>query len=165
MNRSRDDYVHEMGPAALGARLRRLSDRIDRETNRAYSETGIVFEQRWFGLLNQLALHGARTVGEIATALGVSHVAVSQTRQSLDKAGLVTTEQDPADGRSRKLRLTGEGQQFYLRMLPLWQELARVSVELDREAGGVVAALSRLERALDRKPLDRRVNPPAVDQG
>jgi len=162
MPRDRDDFIHEMGPAALGAWLRRLSDRVDREATRAYAEAGVDFEQRWFGVMNQLALHGARTVGEIAAALGVTHVAVSQTRQSLEKAGLTVAEADPDDGRSRKLRLTYEGQQFYLRMAPLWEEMARVSVELDREAGGVVAALAKLERALDRKPLDRRVKLPAA---
>ena len=108
-----------------------------------------------------MALHGALSVGEIAQALGVSHVAVSQTRQSLEKAGLARSEPDPRDGRSRKLRLTYEGQQFYLRMAPVWEEMARVAVELDREAGGVVAVLDRLERALDRRALYDRVRLPA----
>lgn len=159
MNDSKEsgEFLREMGGAALGAWLRRLSDRVDREAGRVYAEAGITFEQRWFGVLNQLALNGAMTVGEIAQALGVTHVAVSQTRQSLEAAGLAVAEPDPNDRRSRKLRLTLDGQQFYLRMAPMWEELARVSVELDREAGGVVAALARLERALDRKPLDRRV--------
>ena len=163
MNDSKDtdDFLRDMGSAALGAWLRRLSDRIDREASRAYSEAGVEFEQRWFGTLNQLALHGALSVGEIAQALGVSHVAVSQTRQSLEKAGLARSEPDPRDGRSRKLRLTYEGQQFYLRMAPVWEEMARVAVELDREAGGVVAVLDRLERALDRRALYDRVRLPA----
>ncbi len=163
MKRRQGDFVQEMGPAALGAWLRRLSERIDREAGRAYDEAGVEFEQRWFGVLNQLALHGALTVGEIATALGVTHVAVSQVRQTLETAGLAVTEPDPNDRRSRKLRLSPRGQQLYLRMLPLWQEVARVSVELDREAGGVVGALVRLERALDRQSLDRRVKIPAAE--
>lgn len=159
MNDSKEsgEFLREMGGAALGAWLRRLSDRIDREAGRVYAEDGLKFEQRWFGVLNQLALNGAMAVGEIAQALGVSHVAVSQTRQSLEAAGLAVTEPDPNDRRSRKLRLTLEGQQFYLRMAPLWEEMARVAVELDREAGGVVAALVRLERVLDRRSMTQRL--------
>lgn len=153
------DFLRDMGGAALGAWLRRLSERIDREAGRVYAEAGAEFEQRWFGVMNQLALHGALSVGEVASALGISHVAVSQTRQSLEKAALVVTEPDAHDRRSRKLRLTLKGQQFYLRMAPIWEELARVAVELDREAGGVVAVLARLERALDRKPIPDRVKP------
>ena len=102
-----------MGGAALGAWLRRLSDRIDREAGRIYDEAGVEFEQRWFGVLNQLALHGARSVGEIAQAMGVTHVAVSQVRSAIEKAGLVISEADPNDGRSRKLRLTAKGQQLW----------------------------------------------------
>lgn len=160
MNDSQDfgDFLHSMGGAALGAWLRRLSDRVDREAGRVYDEAGVEFEQRWFGLLNQLALHGASSVGQIASALGVSHVAVSQVRATVEKAGLVISEADPNDRRSRTLRLTPRGQQLYLEMAPLWEKLALSAVELDREAGGVVHALARLERALDRRSLADRVN-------
>ena len=158
MNDSKgDDFLRQMGAAALGAWLRRLSERVDREAARIYEDADVAFEQRWFGILNQLALHGARSVGDIAAALGVSHAAVSQSRASLEKAELVVSQPDPNDGRSRTLRLTPKGQQLYLRMAPLWEDMAKASAELDREAGGVVAALARLEQALDRTSLDRRV--------
>lgn len=159
MNDSKDsgEFLREMGGAALGAWLRRLSDRVDREAGRVYAEAGIEFEQRWFGALNQLALNGAMSVGELAQALGVTHVAVSQTRKSLEAAGLVSAETDATDRRSRKLRLTLAGQQFYLKMAPVWEALAVAAVDLDREAGGVAAALMRLEAALDQKPMIRRV--------
>lgn len=166
MNPSRPDgdFIRAMGAAALGAWLRRLSERIDRESGRIYAEAGVAFEQRWFGVLNQLALNGAMSVGEIAEAIGVTHVAVSQTRQSLEQAGLVIAVPDAADRRSRRLRLTTKGQAFYLRMAPIWEEMARAAAELDREAGGVVASLARLEAALDRRSLDARVRLPARAQ-
>ena len=160
--RGGEDFLRQMGAAALGAWLRRLSERIDREAGAVYADAGVSFEQRWFGVLNQLALHGARSVGDIASALGVTHAAVSQTRQSLEKAGMITAEPDPRDGRSRMLRLTPEGQRFYLRMAPVWEDMAKASAELDREAGGLVAALMRLEEALDRRSLTKRVRASAA---
>jgi hypothetical protein len=45
------DYPSRFGGAAIGARLRRLSDRIDREADGLYSALGIDFEQRWFGVM------------------------------------------------------------------------------------------------------------------
>jgi len=156
-----EDFLRGMGSAAMGGWLRRLSDRVDREASALYAAAGVEFEQRWFGVLNQLALNGAMAVGEIAQALGVTHVAVSQTRQSLMKAGMVMAEPDARDGRSRRLRLTAKGQAFYLDTLPLWEALARAAAELDREAGGVTAALMRLEDALDRRPLAARVRIPS----
>ena len=66
------DYPSHHRGAAIGARLRRLSERIDREANAIYAEMDIEFEQRWFGVLNQLALSGPMSVGELAAVLGVA---------------------------------------------------------------------------------------------
>lgn len=151
-----DDYPRDSGAAALGARLRRLSERIDRDAGRLYAELDVRFEQRWFGVLNQLVLHGPRAVGDLATALGVTHVAVSQVRQALVAEGLVAEDRDPRDGRSRVLRLTEAGEALARRLTPAWTALAEAAIELNTEAQGALAALDRLEQALDRASiLDR----------
>lgn len=150
------DYPRASGAAALGARLRRLSERIDRDAGRLYAELDVRFEQRWFGVFNQLVLNGPRTVGDLAAALGVTHVAVSQVRQALVAEGLVAEDRDPRDGRSRVLRLTDEGAALAGRLTPVWDALAEAAVELNAEALDALAALERLERALDRASvLDR----------
>lgn len=150
------DYPRASGAAALGARLRRLSERIDRDAGRLYAELDVRFEQRWFGVLNQLVLHGRRSVGDLAVALGVTHVAVSQVRQALVAEELVAEDRDPRDGRSRVLRLTREGEALVRRLAPAWTALAEAAVELNTEAQDVLAALERLEAALDRSSiLDR----------
>jgi DNA-binding MarR family transcriptional regulator len=73
--------------------------------------------------------------------------------RSLEDAGLVESDVDPQDGRSRLLRLSAAGKQLVRRLKPLWRILNATSLELDKEAGGVVAALDRLDRALERLPL------------
>ena len=151
------DYVSEAGPAAIGARLRRLSAAVDADARQIYSDFGIDFEQRWLGLLDLLSTHGPLTVGELATSLGISHPSVSQSRDSLVKAGLVGWETDAEDRRRRKLRLTAEGAALVRRLRPLWAALDAAATELDREAGGVVEALEALEQAIRRRPLYERV--------
>jgi len=151
------DYVKEAGPAAIGARLRRLSNEVDGDARRLYAEFGIAFEQRWLGLIDLLSRHGALTVGELAGALGISHPSVSQSRQSLARAGLIAWETDGKDQRRRKLRLTGEGAALVARLAPLWQALDEAAIEIDREAGSAVAALERLEAVLRTKPIYDRV--------
>ena len=96
-------------------------------------------------------------MGELAAALGIRHSSVSQTRRSLEDAGLVESKVDPQDGRSRLLRLSASGKQLVRRLKPLWRILNATSLELDKEANGVVAALDRLDRALERSPLYDRV--------
>ncbi|WP_035018955.1 MarR family winged helix-turn-helix transcriptional regulator [Caulobacter sp. UNC358MFTsu5.1] len=150
------DYPRASGAAALGARLRRLSERIDRDAGRLYAALDVRFEQRWFGVLNQLVLHGPRSVGDLAAALGVTHVAVSQVRQALVAEGLVAEDRDPRDGRSRVLRLTDDGEALARRLAPAWDALSAAAVELDAEARDVLAALDRLEAALDRSSILER---------
>jgi DNA-binding MarR family transcriptional regulator len=151
------DYTRKYGPAAIGARLRRLSESIDEDAGRIYSELGIVFQQRWVGILEQLDRRGAQSVGGLAASLGIRHSSVSQTRRSLEDAGLLESDVDPKDGRSRLLRLSASGKQLVRRLKPLWRILNTTSLELDKEAGGVIAALDRLDRALQRLSLYDRV--------
>jgi MarR family transcriptional regulator, organic hydroperoxide resistance regulator len=151
------DYVREAGPAAIGARLRRLSNEVDGDARRLYAEFGVVFEQRWLGLLDLLSRHGPLTVGELAGALGISHPSVSQSRQSLARAGLIAWERDGQDQRRRKLRLTEEGSALVARLAPLWQALDEAAKEIDREAGSAVAALERLEGVLRARSVYDRV--------
>jgi DNA-binding MarR family transcriptional regulator len=150
------DYPLTSGGGALGARLRRLSERIDRDAGRLYAQAGIPFEQRWYGVLNQLVLRGPLSVGELAQLLGITQASVSQTRQSLAAAGLIGWETDPADGRRRTLHLTPQGQALVARLVPLWAMLIATAAELDAEAGHVTAALDRLDQALDRRSLYER---------
>ena len=115
-NHELSNYTSRAGGAALGARLRRISERIDREAAQLYAELGVKFEQRWYGTLNLLDQFGSLTVGELAEALGISHVSVSQTRDSLHKAGFVETTADPEDARRRMLHLSKKGRALVNRL-------------------------------------------------
>jgi DNA-binding MarR family transcriptional regulator len=151
------DYTRKYGPAAIGARLRRLSESIDEDAGRIYDDLGFEFQQRWVGILEQLHERGPQTVGELATSLGIRHSSVSQTRRSLEESGLVDSQVDPQDARSRLLRLSAGGKDLVRRLQPLWKILNATSLELDAEADHVIAALDRLDRALERKSLYERV--------
>lgn len=152
------DYVAEMGGAALGARLRRLSAAIDADAARIYAASGVRFEQRWFGVLNQLALAGPLGVSELADRLAARHASISETRLSLEQAGLIEATADPADARRRLLRPSSAGAALVAELRPLWDAFDAAARVLDAEAGGVVEALARLEQALARKPLSQRVS-------
>jgi len=151
------DYVREAGAAAIGARLRRLSERLDGEARRLYAEAGFSFEQRWLGILDLLSERGPMSVGDLSVALGISHPSVSQSRQSLAKAGLIQWQADAEDGRRRLLSLSGAGEELVARLRPLWAALDEAAVELEAEAGDVLPALERLEQALAQRSLSDRV--------
>ena len=160
-----NDVMRRFGAAAIGARLRRLTERIDDDCARIYKESGIQFEQRWLGLMNVLASQGPQSVGKLATMLGISHVSVSQSRKSLQKAGLILAETDAKDARTVHLRLSPKGERLFARVLPILEILMRVSVEANEEAGHALAALDRLDRALNRASLYDRYQALAQSAG
>ncbi len=157
MTERQGDYSRAAGASALGARIRRLSERLDRETAQIYAAQGVRFEQRWFGILNQIIMNGPMTVGEIAEALSVTHVSVSQARRALEGEGLIHAMSDPADARRRLLSLTPQGDSLVASLAPLWRALSDSAEELNTEAGDLVRLLDRLEDALDIRPWSDRV--------
>lgn len=151
------DYVTAQAGAALGARLRRLSAAIDADATRVYAAAGHAFEQRWFGVINQLSLCGPMSVSELASALGISHASISETRKSLERAKLIESRPHGTDSRRRTLSLSASGDAMVTRLRPLWNAFDAAALSLDIEAGGVVEALTRLEKALARQSLQYRV--------
>jgi DNA-binding MarR family transcriptional regulator len=153
----RADYSRDAGGAALAARLRRLSERMDRDSAKIYSAQSSRFEQRWYGVLNQLVLNGPMSIGDLAEALRVTHVSVSQTSRSLEGAGIVASAPAPKDARRRHLSLTPAGEALVARLAPLWMAFNAAAEELNAEAGDVVRLLDRLDDALARKSLFERI--------
>jgi DNA-binding MarR family transcriptional regulator len=153
----RQDYSRSAGAEALGARLRRASERMDADARRIYAAKGLNFEQRWYGLINQLVLNGPMSIGDIAAALRITHVSVSQSSRSLEKAGIIASEADPSDGRRRRLSLTPKGAEVVAELAPLWQAFNTVAGELNAEAGNLVRLLDRLDDALERKSMFDRI--------
>ena len=152
------DYSRSFGGAALGARLRRASERIDRDGTRVYAAQGIEFEQRWYGILRQLVEHDRpMAVGEIAAILRITHASVSEASRSMEKSGLVESATAPEDGRRRLLRLTAAGQALATELTPLWNAFSDAAVELNAEAGDLVDLLDRLDDALDRRSMFDRI--------
>jgi len=137
--------------------LRRLSERFDRDATRLYAAQNIRFEQRWYGLLNQLVLNGPMSIGDIARALRITHVSVSQASRSLETAGIIISTASTKDARRRELNLTPKGDALVAQLSPLWMALNNVGEELNTEASDVVRALDQLEDALARMSLFDRV--------
>lgn len=152
-----DDYSRTFGGMALAARLRRISERLDRDGTRVYGACGFRFEQRWYGVLRQLITRGPMSVGEIAATLRISHASVSEARRSLERDGIVIATPSPGDARRRTLDLTPAGRAMCERLSPLWDDFNAVALELNDEAGDLVRLLDRLDDALDGRSMYDRI--------
>jgi DNA-binding MarR family transcriptional regulator len=147
------------GVTAFGSRLRRLSERLDREVLAIYRAAGERFEPRWYAVFTTLRDHGPLTVGELSQCLGVTHAAVSQVRTALEREGLVRGEPDAQDARRQILSLTPLGRETAERLAPLWAAVADATSEMLAEhAPTLLSNLDALESALDQRGLPARVN-------
>jgi DNA-binding MarR family transcriptional regulator len=99
------------------------------------------------GFLIQQLVDGPRPVGEIAENLGVTSQAVSKTVRELEALGYVERSADAADGRVRRVALTGRGRA----VLEAGRSIrARINAELVAELGEeqVIVAAKVLRDAL-----------------
>ncbi|WP_208729886.1 MarR family winged helix-turn-helix transcriptional regulator [Corallococcus exercitus] len=148
----------KQGTGALGSRLRRVVERMDRDVHAIYQAAGVRFEPRWYAVFTALRNDGPLTVGELAERLGVTHAAVSQVRTALERERLITGEADPEDGRRQRLKLTAHGHKTAAKLAPLWDAIQTAATALLEEgAPQLLAELTGLEHALDRRGLRARV--------
>ncbi len=152
------DYSRSFGGQALAARLRRASERLDRDGTRIYATQKVRFEQRWYAVLRQLVIQSDMSVGEIAAALRITHVSVSQACRSMEKAGIIKSAASTKDARRRDLSLTPKGRALARKLGPLWDAFNKAAEDLNAEAGDLVKLLDRLDDALDRQTMFDRIS-------
>lgn len=152
------DFTRRKGSGAFGTRLRRLSERLDRDVSRLYTDFGVEFEPRWYPVVALLAEEKDLSVVEIAESLGLTHPAVSQVTKQLLDEGLLRAEKDPGDERRRLLALTTKGQNRMKKLEPLWQAIVEATDEIiSTEVPGLLILLTELDDALNEESLGERV--------
>ena len=152
------DFFEQMGSAALGSRLRRLSEQLTGQAADVYALYRIPFEPRWFPVFYAVAEQPGQSVGELAQRIGHTHAAVSQVVKELGKHGLVSTERGQKDLRRSVVTLTTEGAAQW----PALQEQAadvRQAIEalLAESRHNLWLAIGEVEHALSQHRLARRV--------
>lgn len=95
------------GPCHCTA-LRKASRRVSQLYDDALAASGLKTTQR--AILAQLRRAGPLSISLLAEALVMDRGGLAHTLKPLQREGLLRLEQDPDDGRSRRVRLTEAGQ-------------------------------------------------------
>jgi DNA-binding MarR family transcriptional regulator len=152
------DLIKQLGLLAVASRLKRLSDRLMRDGSRIYREQGLDFEPRWFTVFYLLSQKSPWAVTEIARKLRVSHPAVNQVANAMEKAGLMVSQKDKADERKRLLSLSPSGKALVTKLKPIWNDFKLSAGELLEESGvDLLEALDRIENSLDDTEMYERI--------
>ncbi|NML64584.1 bifunctional helix-turn-helix transcriptional regulator/GNAT family N-acetyltransferase [Hymenobacter sp. RP-2-7] len=152
------DFIHQLGPVALGSRLRRISEQLTAEASLIYADYNLAFQPRWYPVFYLVAQQPGLTANEIAERLGHTHAAVSQVVKELVKSELLAAEPSASDQRRRLLHLTARGQTL-LPQLQAQTADVRHGIEdlLATAAPHLWSALEALEQHLHQQPLHQRV--------
>ena len=152
------DFFTQVGELALGSRLKRLSDQVMGEGRVVYANAGIDFEPRWFPVFSLLEMQQGLSVTEIASHLGISHPAVVQAVNELEKKGWIKSSKDQSDGRRRILQLTKEAKLQLPKMKALWQDIANaIHKTLQEHNHNLLDAIQNMEHSLNQTGFADRV--------
>lgn len=118
-----------------------------RVLNRAYDQAmkpyGINGGQ--FSLLVAIHGHQQGTIGQLARALEMDRTTITAALKPLERDGLISSDPDPADHRSRIVWLTERGSQLLATAHQSWQEVnAKFSQMLESDLDLFFGALRRL---------------------
>lgn len=113
--------------------LRLLLEAMDRDIASLYDEAGITgLRTRFVGPLIQLSRHGPMTIQQLATAVEVTHSAMSQTASAMRRAGLVD-EAENNDGRTRRVQVSDRGHDLLPLLEAEWRATEAAVRELEQE--------------------------------
>lgn len=157
------DVLAEMGPLALGSRLKRLAERMQADATKVFADRGLPIQGTHFPLLAALATYGPLSVTEAVEAVGISQPAVTRIHNALQKMGLTTVSPVEGDSRQKQIRLTPDGETLVNELKrDLWPQVRRAAQQLcEGPDADFLTQIGRVEAALQERSLHDRI----LDEG
>lgn len=149
-------FYQDLGFLILGSRLRRLSEYYIAEVNKVYRELGIPFDASWFPVFYILSKKKTVSLTDIASALSVSHSAVSQLIKKMKSEKLVTTFLLEKDKRHQMVELTPKGSGLLEKLKPVWKSMMKSEKMLNKaeaEIEHLLPSLLSLEKYFQQESL------------
>lgn len=109
--------------------LQRAARAVARRFDEAFRPFGLTNGQ--FSLLMSLNRPEPPVMGDVAKLLALDRTTLTANLKPLERRGLVEITPDPADRRSRRLKLTRDGEELLGKAYPVWRA---THVELDEVA-------------------------------
>jgi DNA-binding MarR family transcriptional regulator len=142
--------------ATLGGLLRALVDALDGDVDAAYRDDGLDYRARFTPVVRRL-VDGPMSIKALATDLGLSHSALSQTVSELARRNWVVLTPG-RDARIREVALTASARAHLPRLQAHWRAAALAAESLDADLGlSLEDVLRRALAALDARPFAGRL--------
>jgi DNA-binding MarR family transcriptional regulator len=143
---------------AIGTQLRHVLELLDGDVAQVYVDLGLPeYRPRFSPIVRALVAAGPLSIRDLATAVGVTHSAASQTVAQLTKAGFVTLRPG-TDARQRIVDLTDKTRDLLPTIEAEWQATTTAMKELDAELTAPLGQiLAELVAAVDRRSFRNRI--------
>lgn len=107
-----EDFFDKTGVMAIGTRLRMLSERVTKESEKIFALYNVDIKPKWYPVFFSLLQdEKPKTVTSIANEIGHSHVSVVKLVKEISKAGLLIEQKDEFDGRKTNIFLSSKGKE------------------------------------------------------
>jgi len=154
------DFYRKTGELIFGTRLKRVSEKFLTDVSKVYKVLDIPFEVSWFPIFYLLNQKGALSVTEIARELQITHSAVSQWVNVLQKKRLIKFTDDANDRRKRLVDFTAKGSRLIPTLEPIWESMTKAMQNLlaeGKDSVNLLDALSQLEDSIEKESLYARI--------
>ena len=142
----------------LGSLLRLLLERLDRDVEAAYRDSGLDFKPRYTSIFRLLAAKGELRVSEIVRAMGLSQPSITNSIAAMRKDGLVDVKRG-TDGRERIVTLSKRAVAWQDELVRHWTRTSMAAESLDSDIGASLSdtlrtALTQLDRLSFRQRIE-----------
>ncbi|MEU6149286.1 MarR family winged helix-turn-helix transcriptional regulator [Actinosynnema sp. NPDC047251] len=142
----------------LGTRLRHLLEQLDGDVARTYTDLGLPgFRPRYTPIIRLVDTQGPQSLRQLATTIGVTHSAVSQTANQMRRDGYVELRTG-TDARHRIVHLTDHTRTLLPTLYAEWDATNAATRQLDAELPHPLSDLvERTLQALADKSMHHRI--------
>lgn len=152
------DFFNKVGKAAIGSRLRMLTESITEDATHIYQLYGIEMQPKWFPVFYVLSQGEEKTITAIAKEIGHSHPSVSKIISEMSASGLVKEKKDTSDGRRNMVSLTKKGIEVNTKIQDQYTDVSNAIEEISAQAThDLWKAIAEWEFLLEQKSLLQRV--------
>ncbi|MCI5077498.1 MarR family transcriptional regulator [Oricola sp.] len=110
----------EVRDTCMCLHLQRAARAVARRFDEAFRPLGLTNGQ--FSILMSLNRPEAPVMGDVARLLALDRTTLTANLKPLERRGLVEIRPDADDRRSRRLKLTKDGEQLLLQAHPIWRD-------------------------------------------
>jgi DNA-binding MarR family transcriptional regulator len=150
------NIINELGPLAIGSRMRRFYDILSRDAARIYEDHELHFDIKYFTLFYLISKRKQICIMDIADELSLTHPAIIHLAKELEKKGYIESVKSPEDNRKRMLQLSTKGRKSLPAFEKVWEKLALLNQQLFQEQHQLLQTLEKLEDLLDQKSFYKR---------